>query len=109
MRQRNETWEIIGGILLLIGMHFAAFLLLYLLIILLVRFKSFVTILIITYITTNFFNSFIFIGLTQLIYVIPIVFWLKRRQRWGLMKGVIIGAILTALLNGGCFLWFFRS
>lgn len=110
MRQRNEAWKIIGGILLLIGMHTAfwlLYLLISLLIILLVGFQSFVTIIIINYITTIFFYGFIFIGLIQLIYVIPIVFWLKRRQRWGLMKGIIIGAILTALLNGGCFLWWF--
>ena len=28
--------------------------------------------------------------------------YLVRRKAWGLMKGVIIGAIFTALLNGGC-------
>ncbi|MBD0345125.1 MAG: hypothetical protein ICV63_09955 [Coleofasciculus sp. Co-bin14] len=43
--------------------------------------------------------------MTQFIYVIPVVLWLKRQQRWGLMKGIIIGAVLTALLNGGCWLW----
>lgn len=109
MRQRNETVEIFGGVLLLLGMHFAAFWLVYLLIILISRFNSFVPTPIGTYITTDYRFLILLVspGLTQLIYVIPIVFWLKRRQRWGLMKGVIIGAILTALLNGGCFLWFF--
>ena len=109
MRQRNETNEIVIGVLLLIGMHFAAFWLLYLLIILISRFNSSVPTPIGTYLTTGY-RFFILLGspgLTQLIYVIPIVFWLKRRQRWGLIKGVIIGAILTALLNGGCFLWLF--
>ncbi len=47
-------------------------------------------------------------GLTQLIYVIPLVLWLKKRERWGLMKGVIIGAVITALLNGGCWLFLIR-
>lgn len=44
------------------------------------------------------------ISITQLIYVIPVIVWLKRRQKIALMKGVIIGAVITALLNGGCYL-----
>lgn len=49
------------------------------------------------------FNS---IFVYQFIYIIPIVFWLKHKQRYGLMKGVIIGATITALLSGVCFLLF---
>lgn len=45
-------------------------------------------------------------GVTQLIYVIPLVVVLARRRRYGIMKGVIVGAVLTALLNGGCWLYF---
>jgi hypothetical protein len=45
-----------------------------------------------------------FIGLIQLVYVIPEVLRLKKQQRWGKMKGVIIGAVITALLNGSCWL-----
>lgn len=45
------------------------------------------------------------IGVAQLIYIIPLIIYLARRKAWALMKGVIIGAIFTALLNGGC--WFF--
>ncbi len=44
------------------------------------------------------------ISITQLIYVIPVIIWLKRRQQIVLMKGVIVGAVITALLNGGCYL-----
>ena len=44
------------------------------------------------------------IGIAQLAYIIPLIIYLARRQAWALMKGVIIGAILTFLLNGGC--WF---
>jgi hypothetical protein len=40
----------------------------------------------------------------QLIYVIPLAVWLKRRGKTGMMKGVIIGAVLTALVNGACYL-----
>ncbi|MEQ9235604.1 MAG: hypothetical protein RIG66_16145 [Coleofasciculus sp. E2-BRE-01] len=35
----------------------------------------------------------------QLLYVIPLIIWLKHRRKMGMMKGVIIGAVLTALLN----------
>ncbi len=44
------------------------------------------------------------IGISQLIYVIPVVFWARSQEKWGLMKGVIIGAVITALLNGGCWI-----
>lgn len=47
------------------------------------------------------------LGLSQLLYIVPIVISLKRKQKWGEMKGVIIGAILTALISGGCFLLLF--
>ncbi len=106
MSRRIEITGIILGILLLIGMHFAAFLLIC------------VIVGIISIMPTPIGNSisksylwltliilpFIGIGLFQILYVIPVVLWLKRRQEWGLMKGVIIGAVLTALLNGGCWL-----
>lgn len=38
------------------------------------------------------------LGIFQLIYVIPTVFWARSQQEWGLIKG-IIGAIITVLLN----------
>lgn len=50
--------------------------------------------------------AFLGIGLTQAIYAVPAIVVLRRRQQWGLMKGVIIGAVITALLNGGCWLLF---
>lgn len=40
----------------------------------------------------------------QLLYVIPLTIWLKRRGKVGMMKGVIMGAVLTALVNGACYL-----
>ena len=40
----------------------------------------------------------------QLLYVIPLTIWLSHRGKIGMMKGVMIGAVLTALLNGTCFL-----
>ena len=44
------------------------------------------------------------IGITQLLYVVPLCVYLHRRGRVDTAKGVIIGAILTLLLNGGCFI-----
>jgi hypothetical protein len=48
------------------------------------------------------------IGLTQLLYVIPLVFYLKWKRRYNWMKGIMIGACLTAFINGSCWLVLFR-
>lgn len=39
------------------------------------------------------------LGLLQLLYVIPLALRFKQQQQWEWMKGTIIGAVLTALLN----------
>lgn len=49
------------------------------------------------------------IGLVQFIYVVPMVVIAILKEKWAVMKGVIIGAVLTALLNGGCWLIFAAS
>lgn len=49
------------------------------------------------------------VGLTQFIYVIPTIIVTARKREFGIMKGVIIGAVITALLNGGCWLIVFAS
>ena len=46
-----------------------------------------------------------FIGLVQLLYLVPIAIRKRNQQQWESMKGVIIGGVITALLNGGCWLW----
>ncbi len=65
------------------------------------------------YLALNNYNSIFFaipalssagISITQSIYVIPTLIWLRRRQQFALEKGVSIGAIITVLLNGGCYL-----
>jgi cell division protein FtsW (lipid II flippase) len=45
------------------------------------------------------------LSLLQLIYVVPRSLSLKRQQRWARLKGVITGAVIVALLNGGCWLF----
>jgi hypothetical protein len=47
-------------------------------------------------------------GLTQLLYVIPRGIYLYRQKNWPRFKGVVIGAVIAALLNGGCWLLIFR-
>lgn len=48
--------------------------------------------------------AFFFIGITQLLYVIPLGLWLRHIGRFDTMKGVVIGTVITMLLNGACFL-----
>lgn len=103
MARRNEFLQVIYGILLLIGMHAIAIAVIFVL-----GFILFSN-------TPNYGILFFWIyaafgfGLIQLLYVIPVVWRLKQRQRWGMMKGVIIGAVITALINGGCFLLYGAS
>jgi hypothetical protein len=47
--------------------------------------------------------------LWQLLYVIPLILWLKRQGKIGMMQGVLGMAVVTALLNGGCSLVLFGS
>lgn len=49
------------------------------------------------------------IGLFQLAYAIPLYRRFRRQRRPAAAKGVVIGAIITVLLDGSCFLvalWF---
>lgn len=39
------------------------------------------------------------VGLIQIIYVLPLAWWLRRKQQPELLKGVLIGAGLTLLLT----------
>ena len=44
------------------------------------------------------------ISISQLLYAIPLGLWLKSQEKNALLKGAIVGAVITALLNGGCWL-----
>jgi hypothetical protein len=50
-----------------------------------------------------FYMSPLAIGLTQLVYMIPAILIARAKGRPGLVKGLLIGAALTFLLNGLCF------
>jgi hypothetical protein len=101
MSQVNERKGIVSGIFLLIGLHIAAVILG-----IIVLFIHFYVVGQDNYLTLLFFGSFFAgLGIVQLIYVIPAIFILRRRRNFTLVKGVIIGAVVTALLNGGCWLF----
>jgi hypothetical protein len=109
MSQLNEWTRVLRGILLLFGLNLAAIVVLFLLSAIIIRLINLVPVSI-----RNFFYSLNIlilmciagIGLFQFLYVIPTIIVLARSQRYAQMKGVIIGAAITALLNAGCFIWF---
>ena len=101
MSQVNERKGIVSGIFLLIGLHIAAVILGSI-----VLFIHFSLVGKDNYLTLLLFGPFLAgLGIAQLIYVIPAIFILRRRRNFTLVKGVIIGAVVTALLNGGCWLF----
>lgn len=46
------------------------------------------------------------IGFSQIIHILPIALWLKRRRETETLKGLIIGAAIVCFLCGGCFVVF---
>lgn len=105
MSQRNEILQILLGILLLFGLHLIA--------------GAIIFGLGWLYGQIFGYNNYYFLGIWiigawgffiwQMLYVIPLCIWLRRQQRVAMMKGVIIGALITGLLNGTCFLLLFTN
>lgn len=53
----------------------------------------------------SYFNLAVKIDFGQLLYLLPLIIWLTYLQKREFMKGVIIGAVITVLINfGGCYL-----
>jgi len=102
MFARNEIQGMIKGVFLILGMH----LLLVLVAGIILTFISYISKGLSFQMGIIALYALFGIGIAQLFYVIPLVIWFKQRCQWGLMKGVIIGAVMTALLNGGCWLIF---
>jgi len=48
------------------------------------------------------FFSLIFLGISQLLYIVPAIFIYRRKGRPGVVKGLIIAAAITFLLNATC-------
>ena len=96
MSKKNGYLGIIYGLILLLGMHILAIFVLYLILIIrnsIASFDPYTALAFMVYAAC----SFLF---WQLLYVIPVCLWLRRRKRPAMMKDVIIGAVITALLNG---------
>ncbi len=53
--------------------------------------------------------SLIFLGVSQLVYIIPAIVVYKRNDRSEIVKGLIIAAAITFLLNATCTVLFFAS
>lgn len=50
-------------------------------------------------------GALVTLGLVQLLWVVPGVIWANRIGRKTLGKGIVLGAVLVLLLNGGCFVF----
>ncbi len=92
MPQRRELKGILLGIGLVLLMHLIASIIAYLLAVNLNDYAQ--------QIMLGLFS----LGLSQLIYVLPAIAVTAIKRKFALMKGVIICAVITALLNGGCWL-----
>ncbi len=90
---RNSR-DLIGGIFLVPALHLG-FLLLILLLRLIVGGSSFHEML--------FFWWFFGIGISQFLYLIPVMLVFRRRRRFEVVKGISIGIVFTLLINGACF------
>jgi hypothetical protein len=91
----NRNWrDLIGGIVLVPALHLGFGLLLILLRSLVNR-SNILDIMI--------FVDIVWLGIAQLVYLIPVVLAFRHKQRFEVVKGISIGAILTILINGACF------
>ena len=55
----------------------------------------------------TYFFSLMFIGISQLLYIVPAIVIYQRKGRPGVVIGLIIAAAITFLLNGTCTVIFF--
>ena len=58
-------------------------------------------------INPNWVLAVFYPGLTQLLYIVPLCLIFKKRGQVGMVKGLIIGAAITFLLNAACSGMFF--
>jgi len=92
MPQRHELKGILLGTGFVLFMHLVATIIAYLLAVNFIDYSQ--------QIILTLFS----LGLSQLIYVLPAIAVTAMRRKFAIMKGVIICAVITALLNGGCWL-----
>ena len=104
MPKTNQSCAVLRGIFLLLGMHIIAMNLFPIVILLLegisLIVRPIIPISVLQYVSPLPYGYLVAIGVLQLIYVIPMVRRLARREQWDVLKGFAIGAIATLLLNG---------
>lgn len=91
MKQKSKGKRILSGIFLLLLIHVV--------VILTLRILAYIILIINPTVASYLIFSLFYIGLLQLLYVIPIAILLKRKRQPSKMKGVIIGAVITFLFN----------
>lgn len=97
MKYKKGRLDVLSGILLLFGGHILVLAVLW-------AFAYLIAVLFDSYILHTVATGLLFgIGLTQLLYAVPLYLRLQRRGHVEMAKGVVIGAVITFLLNGSCF------
>lgn len=89
--RQGESFQVISGFIEVLGINFLLIVLLVFLTIVFSSSSSLVSIPL---------YGFAGLGVLQLAYVVPRSLFLKRRQRWARLKGVIGAAVIVALING---------
>jgi hypothetical protein len=88
---QKELQKAIAGIVMLLSLHILAYVTLGILAYIIGQFN--------TVISSKLIFAFFYIGLLQFIYVIPVTSWLKQKKQLSARKGMIIGSVVTALVN----------
>lgn len=91
MKPKSKGKRILSGIFLLLLIHIV--------VILTLRILAYIILIINPTVASYLIFSLFYIGLLQLLYVIPLAILLRRKRQPSKMKGVIIGAVITFLLN----------
>jgi len=99
MSKRSDRADVFSGIVLVFALHFAAFMLL-VVGLLLVGLLYLAMGWDVSRFPLHWGWFFVLLGVVQLAYVVPVYAYFKRRGRTGFMKGLTIGAGFTALVNG---------
>jgi len=99
MSERNEFSQFIRGVFVIFGLHI-------LFVFIVQSIGIFLQVLNLQYLNQilSKISSYVFlrIDITQLIYTIPYCLFLDKKRRYAEMKGAILGIIITALVNGAC-------
>jgi hypothetical protein len=91
----NRNWrDLIGGLFLVPALHIG-----FVMLILLIHSIGDYNSVIINILSVECFCM----GIAQFVYLIPVMLVYRRRQRFEVVKGISIAAMLTILVNGACF------